>query len=93
MFKINSKFIFFIPALLLIYADSGAQSKLEKATLAGGCFWCMEHPFEKLEGVSDVVSGYTGGPENNPTYAEVSAGETGHVEAVQITFDPSKTAY
>ncbi len=93
MFKINNKFIFFIPALLLIYADSGAQSKLEKATFAGGCFWCMEHPFEKLEGISDVVSGYTGGPEDNPTYAEVSAGETGHVEAVQITFDSSKTTY
>ncbi|MBW1863605.1 MAG: peptide-methionine (S)-S-oxide reductase MsrA, partial [Deltaproteobacteria bacterium] len=73
--------------------DSYAQSKLEKATLAGGCFWCMEHPFEKLEGVLEVISGYTGGKKDNPTYKEVSAGGTGHVEAVQITFDSSKITY
>ncbi len=64
-----------------------------KATFAGGCFWCMEHPFEKLEGVISVISGYTGGHKTNPTYEEVTAGETGHIEAVQITYDPSKTTY
>lgn len=67
--------------------------RLEKATFAGGCFWCMEHPFEKLDGVTQVVSGYTGGDKENPTYSEVSSGLTGHVEAVQITFDPNKTSY
>ena len=73
--------------------DSQTQTTLEKATFAGGCFWCMEHPFEKLEGVIDVVSGYTGGHKDDPTYEEVSAGQTGHLEAVQITFDPSKITY
>lgn len=63
------------------------------ATFAGGCFWCMEPPFRKLKGVLDVVSGYTGGKKNNPTYEEVSSGRTGHVEAVQITYDPTKITY
>lgn len=66
---------------------------LEKATFAGGCFWCMVPPFEKIDGVKLVVSGYTGGYKDNPTYEEVSAGKTGHVEAVQITYDPSKVSY
>jgi len=66
---------------------------MEKATFAGGCFWCMEGPFEKLEGVKEVVSGYTGGLKKNPTYEEVSYGDTGHMEAVQITYDPSKITY
>ncbi|HDZ89853.1 MAG: peptide-methionine (R)-S-oxide reductase MsrB [Deltaproteobacteria bacterium] len=73
------------------HADAGTG--LEKATFAGGCFWCMEHPFEELEGVVDVISGYTGGHEKDPTYEEVSSGRTGHVEAVQVTFDPSRTGY
>jgi peptide methionine sulfoxide reductase msrA/msrB len=89
----NSKLVIFISALLLIHMNSYAQPKLEKATLAGGCFWCMEHPFEKLEGVLEVISGYTGGHKHNPTYKEVSAGGTGHLEAVQITFDSSKITY
>jgi len=63
------------------------------ATFAGGCFWCMEGPFEKLDGVSAVVSGYTGGTVENPTYEQVSAGTTGHVEAVQVHYDPTKTKY
>jgi peptide methionine sulfoxide reductase msrA/msrB len=66
---------------------------LEKATFAGGCFWCVVHPFDRLEGVVKVVSGYTGGHKKNPTYEEVSSGTTGHLEAVQITFDPSKISY
>ncbi|MCJ7684107.1 MAG: peptide-methionine (S)-S-oxide reductase MsrA [Desulfobacteraceae bacterium] len=93
MFGISSKIVFLSPALVLIHSDSDAQNKLDKATFAGGCFWCMEHPFEKLEGVLDVVSGYTGGHEKDPTYEEVSKGQTGHVEAVQVIFDPSKITY
>jgi len=93
MFGISSKFVFLLPALVLIHGDSDAQTKFDKATLAGGCFWCMEHPFENLEGVLDVVSGYTGGHEKDPTYEEISSGQTGHVEAVQVIFDPSKIAY
>ena len=65
----------------------------EKATFAGGCFWCMEPPFDKLDGVISTTSGYTGGNEKNPTYQEVSAGKTGHAEAVQIVFDPGKVSY
>ncbi len=72
--------------------DQGVE-KLEKATFAGGCFWCMESPFTSLKGVKEVISGYTGGHQKNPTYEEVSSGETGHYESVQITFDPSQTSY
>ncbi len=63
------------------------------ATFAGGCFWCIEHPFQQLDGVIEVTSGYTGGQEVNPTYDHVSAGTTGHLEAVQITYDPAKITY
>lgn len=68
-------------------------SNYKLATFAGGCFWCMESPFEKLEGVVDVVSGYTGGNTVNPTYQEVTAGGTGHLEAVQVVYDPKKISY
>jgi peptide methionine sulfoxide reductase msrA/msrB len=77
----------------LIPFGAFGQTKLEKATFAGGCFWCMESPFEKLDGVIDVVSGYTGGKEENPTYKEVSSGATGHLEAIQVTYDPAKIGY
>ena len=63
------------------------------ATFAGGCFWCMEPPFDKLDGVISTTSGYTGGHESDPTYKEVSAGGTGHTEAVQILYDPGKITY
>lgn len=63
------------------------------ATFAGGCFWCMEPPFEDVEGVHDVVSGYIGGDEANPAYDDVASGETGHVEAVQIIYDPNMVTY
>ncbi len=69
------------------------DGKLAKATFAGGCFWCMEPPFEKLPGVVSVTSGYTGGPERAPSYGEVSSGRTGHVEAVQIEYDPTRISY
>ena len=87
------KLFFLILVLFLIPFSLFAETKGEKATFAGGCFWCMEHPFEKLEGVSEVISGYTGGSKVNPTYEEVSAGVTLHFEAVQITYDPSKISY
>jgi len=67
--------------------------QLAKATFAGGCFWCMEPPFDKLEGVLSTTSGYTGGHKDHPTYKEVSAGNTGHAEAVEIVYDPSKIGY
>jgi peptide methionine sulfoxide reductase msrA/msrB len=70
-----------------------ANENTERATFAGGCFWCMEPPFEKLDGVIDVISGYTGGEKENPTYKEVSTGNTGHYEAVQIVYDPHKINY
>ncbi len=64
-----------------------------RAIFAGGCFWCMEPPFEKLDGVHGVVSGYIGGHQAEPTYADVSAGTTGHAEAVEITYDPARISY
>ena len=70
-----------------------ATGKFEKATFAGGCFWCMEAPFDKLPGVVSVTSGYTGGYMKNPTYKQVSAGGTGHAEAVQIVYDPARIGY
>jgi len=76
-----------------VMPSSAVSGGLEKATLAGGCFWCMEPPFEKLDGVKDVVSGYTGGKEANPTYNQVGSGKTGHSESVEITFDPEVITY
>jgi len=70
-----------------------ASAATEKATFAGGCFWCMEAPFDTLPGVVSVTPGYTGGRVKNPTYDQVSAGGTGHAEAVQIVFDPARTSY
>jgi len=72
---------------------SKQRIELETATFAGGCFWCIESDFEKVDGVVEVISGYTGGHKENPTYESVSSGESGHVEAVQVHYDPSKVTY
>src|SRR5213592_2160309 len=75
-------------------ATPGADNKrLEKATFAGGCFWCMEEAFDKVDGVVSTLSGYTGGRKANPTYEEVSAGRTGHAESVEVMYDPTKVSY
>lgn len=79
--------------LLIIGVNLSAYGAEEKATFAGGCFWCMEPPFEDLPGVKSVISGYAGGKIKNPTYEQVSSGNTKHVEAVQITYDPKKISY
>ncbi len=73
-------------------ALSGGEG-METATFAGGCFWCIDAPFEDLDGVSNVVSGYSGGSVRNPTYEQVSTGSTGHLETVQVTFDPQVISY
>lgn len=70
-----------------------AGVKPDTAIFAGGCFWCMEGPFEKLDGVFDAISGYTGGHKLNPTYGEVGSGTTGHRESVEIIYDPAKISY
>ena len=69
------------------------QDNIETATFAGGCFWCVESAFEEIKGVKEVISGYTGGLEENPTYEQVSSGSTSHFEAVQITYDPDIVSY
>lgn len=79
--------------ILLVAGGVSAVQKIEKATFAGGCFWCMITPFQKVPGVISVVVGYTGGTLDNPSYEEVSKGKTGHYEAVQVSFDPSKVSY
>ena len=69
------------------------EGEYSRATFAGGCFWCMEPPFDKLDGVQEVIAGYTGGETEDPTYEEVSSGRTGHYEAVQVIYDPSIMSY
>ena len=82
------------PALAFAQATTpSSPAKTAKATFAGGCFWCMEAPFDKLPGVTSTTSGYMGGTVKNPTYEQVSSGRTGHTEVVQVEYDPSKVSY
>jgi len=90
-----SKILAIIISLFLILTPSAnAQTNnIQTATFAGGCFWCMEPPYDKTEGVISTTSGYTGGNVKNPTYKQVSNGKTGHAEAVQIKYDADKVSY
>ena len=81
-------FLFFI-----LFSLTSTAQKTEKATFAGGCFWCTEEAFEKVPGVTSAVSGYMGGKVKNPTYNQVSGGLTGHTEVVLVSFDPDKVSY
>lgn len=95
-------FAMILPALVLIMMpENSANAESNKpmaknsqiATLAGGCFWCTESDFEKLDGVTDVVSGYAGGHQDNPTYKQVSSGKSGHIEVIQVTYDADILSY
>ncbi len=88
--------IFLVLAAIPAHAGDqavNAPAKTAKATFAGGCFWCMEPPYDAIDGVLSVTSGYTGGKLANPTYGQVSSGGTGHAEAVQIIYDPARVSY
>jgi len=91
------KYLFLIALTLSMTQNSFAKpeekQKYETAIFAGGCFWCMVKPFEELPGVIKVVSGYTGGRKENPTYEQVCLLNTGHVEAIQVVYDPQKISY
>jgi methionine-S-sulfoxide reductase len=76
----------------LMNKDSN-NSNYKNATFAGGCFWCMSGPFQELDGVLNVESGYAGGKKENPTYEDVCSGASGHYEVIQVTYDPSKVNY
>ncbi len=84
---------FLVFGITLGIVNMADARELEKATFAGGCFWCMEHPFDELDGVISTTVGYTGGHKENPTYKEVSAGTTGHTESVLVVYDTAKITY
>ncbi|MBE9221234.1 peptide-methionine (S)-S-oxide reductase MsrA [Cyanobacterium stanieri LEGE 03274] len=87
------KLLLIILLFWLTLAPVAQAENITKATFAGGCFWCMEEPFDQLDGVISTTSGYTGGRVANPTYKQVSAGNTGHAESVQIEYDSDKVSY
>jgi peptide methionine sulfoxide reductase msrA/msrB len=90
-------FVIFVTSLAIFQTSVGwtenSEVKSEKAIFAGGCFWCIEAAMELVSGVTQAVSGYTAGETKNPTYEEVSSGDTGHYEAVEVTYDPQKVSY
>ena len=98
---ILTPFLLFGVVILLGQARAGNEqdshamtgASIQKATFAGGCFWCMESDFDKVDGVIETISGYAGGHVVNPTYKQVSAGGTGHAESVQVTFDANRVSY
>ena len=87
------KVFYFIFLILLFSTKNLSAQNLTKAYFAGGCFWCMEEAFEKIDGVLEVISGYSGGKTKNPTYKEVVYGDTGHFEAIEIIYDSSVLSY
>lgn len=87
------RIMFTIAAALLLFIHGASAQQLEKAVFAGGCFWCVESDFDKVPGVVSTISGYTGGKTENPTYKQVTYEDTGHYEAVEITYDAAKVSY
>ncbi len=85
--------IIFAVLVFLMQSAASAETEFDKATFAGGCFWCMEPPYEKLKGVKEVITGYTGGHKKDPTYKDVSSGTTGHAEAIQVVYATSEITY
>ncbi len=86
-------FAFIILGGMTMVEKTEAQGKYEEAVFGGGCFWCMEPPFEQLDGVIEVVAGYSGGSQSNPSYNQVASGMTDHLETVRVTYDPHKVEY
>jgi peptide-methionine (S)-S-oxide reductase len=93
MFQVLQPFLWVAMSLVILLSTGPAYADSAQATFAGGCFWCMEAPFDQLPGVLSTTSGYTGGNVENPSYWEVSSGMTGHVEAVQVAYDPARVSY
>ena len=91
--------LFTLTQMFMVYADNEGKGsnmdnkEIEKATFAGGCFWCMQNPYDELKGVVSTAVGYTGGHAENPTYEEVCAGNTGHAEALEVLYDPTQINY
>lgn len=86
-------FIALVVVMMTMMVEAEEQMRPEYAIFAGGCFWCMEPPFDNTEGVLETIVGYTGGTLDNPTYEQVSRGGTGHREAVRVAFDPARVSY
>ena len=86
-------FIYILIGIIMAETEINTQNKMEQATFGAGCFWCVEAVFERLEGVSDVRAGYAGGSTKNPTYEEISTGDTGHAEVIKIDYNPSIISY
>lgn len=89
----KSLFIGLVFVLFISTMVADQKKGLKIATFAGGCFWCLEPPFDQTKGVISTTAGYCGGPEKNPTYEQVAMGQTGHAESVQVTFDPAVVSY